>query len=139
MVSLIKTFIVVFLIFVSGSLFLRSLLYFWKEVLTFGSSEIKTLLIQNQLADSEHLFTKKGISLLSQCGEVGQLPELPAPDEQRLQEAAELLQQPRRAFGGDFSKWSAARQALPTSKQPLDQLKADLWAEVEACWWCRCL
>nr|CAH7730439.1 unnamed protein product [Callosobruchus chinensis] len=59
MVSLIKTFIVVFLIFVSGSLFLRSLLYFWKEVLTFGSSEIKTLLIQNQLADSEHLFTKK--------------------------------------------------------------------------------
>nr|CAH7730434.1 unnamed protein product [Callosobruchus chinensis] len=168
MVSLIKTFIVVFLIFVSGSLFLRSLLYFWKEVLTFGSSEIKTLLIQNQLADSEHLFTKKGISLLSQCGEVGQLPELPAPDEQRLQEAAELLQQrlvlrqwltknqlqsyhprllslgvgsledvywledgrARRAFGGDFSKWSAARQALPTSKQPLDQLKADLWAEV---------
>nr|CAH7730438.1 unnamed protein product [Callosobruchus chinensis] len=98
-------------------------------------NEICSIGMTMQPSDS----ASSGISLLSQCGEVGQLPELPAPDEQRLQEAAELLQQPRRAFGGDFSKWSAARQALPTSKQPLDQLKADLWAEVEACWWCRCL
>lgn len=30
----------------------------------------------------------------------------------------------------DFSKWSAARQSLPTSKQHLEALKADLWSEV---------
>lgn len=30
----------------------------------------------------------------------------------------------------DFSKWSVARQSLPTSKQHLEALKADLWSEV---------
>lgn len=34
-----------------------------------------------------------GISQLVQCGQLGDLPELPAPDEQRLQKAASLLQQ----------------------------------------------
>ncbi|XP_044732167.1 apoptosis-resistant E3 ubiquitin protein ligase 1 isoform X2 [Chrysoperla carnea] len=34
-----------------------------------------------------------GISTLAQCGIVADLPELPAPDEQRLQRAAALLQQ----------------------------------------------
>lgn len=34
-----------------------------------------------------------GISQLAQCGQLGDLPELPAPDEQRLQKAAALLQQ----------------------------------------------
>ncbi|GLV39987.1 uncharacterized protein CBL_10882 [Carabus blaptoides fortunei] len=34
-----------------------------------------------------------GISQLTQCGQVEELPELPAPDERRLQRAASLLQQ----------------------------------------------
>lgn len=109
-----------------------------------------------------------GISQLAQCGQLGDLPELPASDEQRLQKAAALLQQrlvlrqwltkynlqhyyPRllnlevtsledvywledtkakSILQKDFSKWSTARQSLPTSKPDLESLKADLWSEV---------
>lgn len=109
-----------------------------------------------------------GISQLTQCGQVEELPELPASDEQRLQRAASHLQQrlvlrqwlskynlhhhyPRllnldvttledvywledskaaQALSKDFAQWTAARQALPTSKQRLGSLKAELWSEV---------
>lgn len=38
-------------------------------------------------------FIAPGISQLAQCGQLGDLPELPPSDEQRLQKAASLLQQ----------------------------------------------
>lgn len=36
----------------------------------------------------------------------------------------------RSIVGKDFSPWTAARQALPTSKDDLENLKADLWSAV---------
>ncbi|KAF4518827.1 hypothetical protein B566_EDAN008156 [Ephemera danica] len=36
----------------------------------------------------------------------------------------------RPALGKDFLTWTTARQALPTSKEQLDELKTILWAEV---------
>jgi len=36
----------------------------------------------------------------------------------------------RSIVGKDFSIWTAARQALPTSKDDLENLKADLWSAV---------
>lgn len=36
----------------------------------------------------------------------------------------------RSIVGKDFSSWTAARQALPTSKDDLESLKADLWSAV---------
>ncbi|KAJ8964885.1 hypothetical protein NQ314_004549, partial [Rhamnusium bicolor] len=36
----------------------------------------------------------------------------------------------KQVFNKDFSRWSAARQSLPISKQRLETLKADLWSEV---------
>ncbi|XP_046387424.1 apoptosis-resistant E3 ubiquitin protein ligase 1 isoform X2 [Ischnura elegans] len=38
--------------------------------------------------------------------------------------------QARRMLGKDFTSWAAARQALPTSKEDLDQLKSTLWTVV---------
>lgn len=36
----------------------------------------------------------------------------------------------RQVLQKEFPQWSAARQALPISKQHLESLKADLWSEV---------
>lgn len=36
----------------------------------------------------------------------------------------------RQVLQKDFQQWSAARQALPISKQRLEALKGDLWSEV---------
>lgn len=36
----------------------------------------------------------------------------------------------RSIVGKDFSPWTAARQSLPTSKDDLENLKADLWSAV---------
>lgn len=60
-----------------------------------GSSQqtVNFWLDDNQLGEYKDLFKTKGISQLAQCGQLGDLPELPAPDEQRLQKAAALLQQ----------------------------------------------
>lgn len=57
------------------------------------SLDVELWLEQNAFSKYKNLFKNKGISQLSQCGQVDNLPELPAPDEQRLQKAAVLLQQ----------------------------------------------
>lgn len=36
----------------------------------------------------------------------------------------------RQLFGKDFAAWTAARQSLPTSKNSLESLKAELWSKV---------
>lgn len=36
----------------------------------------------------------------------------------------------RAALGKDLAKWTQARQELPTSKEDLAALKADLWSSV---------
>lgn len=36
----------------------------------------------------------------------------------------------RYLLGKDFAAWSAARQALPVSKEDLNALKAELWSTV---------
>lgn len=51
-----------------------------------------TLFLQRFILSANWFFIA-GISQLAQCGQLGDLPELPAPDEQRLQKAASLLQQ----------------------------------------------
>ncbi|XP_025831555.1 uncharacterized protein LOC108738064 isoform X2 [Agrilus planipennis] len=109
-----------------------------------------------------------GISQLTQCSQIANLPELPASDEERLLQAALSLQQklilrqwmskfsllnyyPRllalnvnrlddvywfenskasHVLSKDYVLWSNARQSLPTTKQELESLKADLWSEV---------
>ncbi|XP_017771527.1 PREDICTED: apoptosis-resistant E3 ubiquitin protein ligase 1 isoform X2 [Nicrophorus vespilloides] len=58
-----------------------------------GGHEVALWLDENHLSNYQQLFQDKGISQLTQCGQLGDLPELPAPDEQRLQKAAALLQQ----------------------------------------------
>lgn len=55
--------------------------------------DLEVWLEQNSFSKYKQLFKNKGISQLTQCGQVDNLPELPAPDEQRLQKAAVLLQQ----------------------------------------------
>ncbi|XP_063222883.1 apoptosis-resistant E3 ubiquitin protein ligase 1 isoform X3 [Bacillus rossius redtenbacheri] len=112
--------------------------------------------------------SSSGISNLVSCAQLDELPELPAHDEERLQRAAQLLQQrlilrqwlgqhhlqhhyqrllqvdvaslddvywledsrARVLLGKDLVSWAAARQALPTSKDDLALLKADLWSAV---------
>ncbi|XP_049833521.1 apoptosis-resistant E3 ubiquitin protein ligase 1 isoform X2 [Schistocerca gregaria] len=133
------------------------------------SNEAELWLHENQLQQHAGLFRERGISSLVGCvTELGDLPELPAHDEERLQRAALLLQQrlilrqwllrhqlqhhyqrllgvdvaslddvywledsrARSLLGKDFVAWAAARQALPTSKEDLARLKADLWSAV---------
>ncbi|XP_060532569.1 apoptosis-resistant E3 ubiquitin protein ligase 1 [Cylas formicarius] len=82
------------LFFLACSFFLLSFLYcIWWELSGSRHNEIPSWLKENNLEEYTTLFKQKGISLLSQCGQPEQLPELPAPDEQRLREAAALLQQ----------------------------------------------
>ncbi|XP_022903432.1 apoptosis-resistant E3 ubiquitin protein ligase 1 isoform X1 [Onthophagus taurus] len=64
----------------------------WAQLMN-SENEVDLWLEENNLANYKQLFKDKGISQLAQCGQLGDLPELPAPDEQRLQKAAALLQQ----------------------------------------------
>ncbi|XP_067009797.2 apoptosis-resistant E3 ubiquitin protein ligase 1 [Anabrus simplex] len=131
-------------------------------------TEVDIWLEENHLEQYQPLFKDLGISNLVNCAQVDDLPELPAHDEERLQRAAQLLQQrlilrqwlgqhslqhhyqrliqlevsslddvywledskARSLLGKDFVAWNAARQALPTSKDDLAQLKAELWSAV---------
>ncbi|XP_074038051.1 apoptosis-resistant E3 ubiquitin protein ligase 1 isoform X1 [Leptinotarsa decemlineata] len=71
-----------------------SLLFpFWEECFPSNFHEIEIWLKENHLEQYTQLFREKGISQLAQCGQPDELPELPAPDEQRLQKAAIHLQQ----------------------------------------------
>ncbi|XP_063222882.1 apoptosis-resistant E3 ubiquitin protein ligase 1 isoform X2 [Bacillus rossius redtenbacheri] len=131
-------------------------------------TEVDVWLEENDLLQYHKLFRDKGISNLVSCAQLDELPELPAHDEERLQRAAQLLQQrlilrqwlgqhhlqhhyqrllqvdvaslddvywledsrARVLLGKDLVSWAAARQALPTSKDDLALLKADLWSAV---------
>ncbi|XP_044254864.1 apoptosis-resistant E3 ubiquitin protein ligase 1 isoform X1 [Tribolium madens] len=90
-----KIFAVVFLVFVSVASVIRLCFCFWSGLFDSDNKpdEVDVWLKQNNLAPFKDCFVNKGISQLAQCGQLGDLPELPASDEQRLQKAAALLQQ----------------------------------------------
>ncbi|CAH1174172.1 unnamed protein product [Phaedon cochleariae] len=88
-----KTFIIVLFLFVCGCYIVSLLSRFWEEFSITSGNEVEEWLKENQLRQYRDLFRQQGISRLAQLATADALPELPAPDEERVRRAASLLQQ----------------------------------------------